>query len=109
MMTCLARAAKNAMPKLKPAMEFSPMFFLIETTAGGSEATSALKSPTLLSRTPILRSPSGAPFVSLEALIGRDRLGLPRKHLGGIKRMGAERETAKEAEAGAISALAWRG
>ena len=29
MMTCLAIAAKNATPKQKPAMEFSPMFFLI--------------------------------------------------------------------------------
>lgn len=80
-----------------------------DATEGGTEATSALKSPTLLSRAPILRSPLGTPFVSLEALIGRDHLGLPRKYLGGIKRTERGREMAKEAEAGAIAALAWRG
>jgi hypothetical protein len=78
-----------------------------ETTAGGTEATSALKSPILLSRAPTLGSPFGAPVVSVEALIGRDHLGLTLQGLGGIRRTERERETAKEA--GAIVVLAWRG
>jgi hypothetical protein len=78
-----------------------------ETTAGGTEATSALKSPTLLSRAPTLRSPSGAPVVSLEARTGRGHLGLRREGRGGTRRKERERETATEA--GAIAVLAWTG
>jgi hypothetical protein len=74
-----------------------------ETTAGGTEATSALKSRTFLSRAPIPGSPFGALVVSVEALIGRDHLGLTLQVRGGIRR--TEREMATEA--GAIVVLAW--
>jgi hypothetical protein len=76
-----------------------------EATAGGTEATRALRSPTLLSRAPAFSSPPATPLVSFEALIDQG-LALPRTSRGGgITRKAREMAT----EAGAIAALAWRG
>uniref|UniRef100_A0A0E0DHP8 Uncharacterized protein n=1 Tax=Oryza meridionalis TaxID=40149 RepID=A0A0E0DHP8_9ORYZ len=77
---------------------------LTAATAGGTEATTALRSPTLLSRAPTFRSPLATPLPSLEALIGRGHLARRQQDRGGTTRK--ERETATEA--GAIAALAWR-
>lgn len=77
-----------------------------EATAGGTEATSALRSPALLSRAPTFRSPPATPLVSPEAvaLIARGHLDLPRNGRGGRRRrIGREMPM----EAGAIVALAW--
>ena len=81
---------------------------LTEATAGGTEATSALRSPTLLSRAPSFRSPPATSLALLdaEALIGRGHLTalLPRNSRGDRRRQKG-REAATEAVA--IVALAW--